>query len=120
MLAFRPTVVSFCRVVYFVQSVSGGPIKIGTAKHVPKRLEELQIGHPEKLIVLGVLEGGSQVEMRIHRFFARLWLRGEWFQCTPDLLAFIEEHVRAERHGRYVPHLDAMLVLHPREARCKF
>lgn len=78
--------------VYFIQSVRGGPIKIGWAHYPTRRLAELQPGNPEPLHIIGLIRGGQIDESAIHRQFACLRLRGEWFSDDPSLLDFIAEH----------------------------
>ena len=67
--------------VYFIQSVNGGPIKIGYAENVNTRLNELQIGNPEELQVIKTIRGGRDVETTIHEAFKQYRLRGEWFNA---------------------------------------
>jgi hypothetical protein len=76
--------------VYFV-SYQDGPIKIGRAINVKKRLKGLQTSHPEKLHVLGVIrsEIKSDTESALHAKFDHLRLRGEWFRRSDELLSYI-------------------------------
>lgn len=82
-----------CRSVYFVQSVDGGLIKIGIASNVAARLSGMQTGSPVKLRVIGVIpDARSTVEAELHERFATARRHGEWFEPTPELLAYIAEH----------------------------
>lgn len=74
------------QLVYFVQGVDGGPIKIGLAADPDERLKELQVGSPARLLVRCVLAGGSLVERELHLQFAASRLWGEWFEPTPALM----------------------------------
>jgi hypothetical protein len=76
--------------VYFIQADTGGPIKIGTALDVPRRLKKLQQANAEKLTVLCVRKGGRVTERKYHDRFASHRQRGEWFAGHPDILAEIE------------------------------
>jgi hypothetical protein len=76
-------------VVYFIQAESGGPIKIGRAKSVKRRLAILQIGNPARLVVLRTTPGGAHEEAALHAHFAASRLSGEWFEPTEELLALI-------------------------------
>lgn len=78
-------------VVYLIQAASG-PIKIGRAKAsiVAKRLANLQIASWEELRLLGVLPGDSKTESAIHRRFAHLRIRGEWFRDDPALRGVLD------------------------------
>lgn len=73
---------------YFVQSVDGGPIKIGyTSQHPESRLSNLQTGSPVPLRIIGLLPGNREREM--HERFKRIRKHGEWFSADKSLLAFI-------------------------------
>lgn len=75
--------------IYFVQAEGGGPIKIGHAFDVAKRLSELQIGAPQALQVIATTPGTRATEDEFHRRFADDRLHGEWFESTPRLRSFI-------------------------------
>lgn len=75
--------------VYFIQSGSNGPIKIGAAASPLSRLRELQTGNPAQLTMLGVEPGGSSRERELHQRFSAHRLGGEWFAPANDLLAYI-------------------------------
>jgi len=79
--------------IYFITGESEGyPVKIGyTAKNVHKRLENLQVGNPEKLFVIGTTEGNCVYEGVWHREFSQDWVFGEWFRRTDRLMNAIEE-----------------------------
>lgn len=78
------------RVVYFVQGVNGGPIKIGTAIDVAHRLSGLQNGSHVRLKVLATMDGGFSEERALHRRFAAHHVTGEWFEPAAPVLAFID------------------------------
>ena len=78
--------------VYFIQSGNVGPVKIGVAKNVQKRLDALQTGnHMElKLITKIICEGmvhAYAMEKKFHRKFKKYHIRGEWFY--PTVLSFM-------------------------------
>jgi hypothetical protein len=77
--------------VYFVQSVSGGPIKIGTSRDVAARMRALEAAAGSLLTVLTVIPGGRSAEACLHRQFAADRVHGEWFHPSVPLLALIEE-----------------------------
>jgi hypothetical protein len=80
-------------VIYFVQSPSGGPIKIGQTIRLSLCLAQLLAEHGQ-LVVLAVLDGSYPEENALHRRFASLRVRGEWFQPGADLLDFIRQNGR--------------------------
>ncbi len=80
--------------VYFIQSGGKlGPIKIGTATNVARRLRGLQTAHYETLRVLGSIAGNSVAEHELHRHFKEDHINGEWHRPSRRLLKFIEEIV---------------------------
>jgi hypothetical protein len=77
-------------VIYFMQSVDGGPIKIGCSTDVDRRRCQLEATYGTPLAVLGTMEGGPEDEARIHARFSHLRLgKTEQFRPAPDLLAFV-------------------------------
>lgn len=73
--------------VYFIGPEKEGPVKIGfTSDRNPiGRLRQLQTGHPESLLVLGVVESSLATERAIHKFLTLHLVRGEWFEREPTL-----------------------------------
>lgn len=77
-------------IAYFVQN-GNRAIKIGSTIDLKTRLSTLQNACSEKLVVLGVIDGGEETERRLHKKFAHLRLIGEWFTPSPELTDFIKE-----------------------------
>ena len=76
--------------VYFMQSVDGGPIKIGCSINLQQRREKLEQEYGTPLAVLATIDGGRAEEQAIHARFSHLRLgRSEQFRPGSDLLAFI-------------------------------
>lgn len=76
--------------LYFVQSGSDGPIKIGwTRSPLQVRLCNLQEGNPVTLHLRATRPGGPTEERRLHERFAADRIRGEWFRPSAALLAEI-------------------------------
>lgn len=79
--------------VYFI--TDGNYIKIGyTKNNVKKRLKQLQTSSPNKLFILGYIEGDKDTEKKIHKMFYNSIIRinGEWFSPTQDILDYINEN----------------------------
>lgn len=84
-------------VVYFVQV--GNRIKIGTTTGMRGRLDNIRTmaGHEPK--VLRMLPGGRREERQAHALFTEERVRGEWFEPSDRLMAFIkEQHDQDVRH----------------------
>lgn len=65
--------------VYAIGEKPGGPVKIGYAASPAQRLAELQTGNHLDLRVLASFPGTLEDEAALHRRFAILRIRGEWF-----------------------------------------
>jgi hypothetical protein len=80
------------RFVYFV--ACDGFVKIGVANNVEKRIRELQVGCPHTLDLIGLAEGGRELEAAYHKRFRKLRVAGEWFRLAPPLTDEIMRFVR--------------------------
>lgn len=66
--------------LYFIEMVESKRIKIGyTAGYAERRMSQLQTGQPERLILLGTIEGEMSDERSLHRELKQYRLGGEWF-----------------------------------------
>jgi len=79
-------------VVYFIRQ--GDFVKIGTSRQLDKRLSTLRQEWGD-FEYLGSIPGGFKREQKLHRRFAQLRVLGEWFEASPELLAFIAEQLDA-------------------------
>lgn len=75
--------------VYFIQSGTDGPIKIGKANDPEARLAELQVGSPSALRLIGSIPGGIAEERALHARFSADRVRGEWFSPSAPLLDYL-------------------------------
>lgn len=80
--------------VYFLQAVTGGPIKIGLAGSVEERVKAIQSCSPSRLRILAKANGDGRAETWLHRHFKDSRLHGEWFRPSSRLMLLIES-VRA-------------------------
>jgi len=76
--------------VYFAQRRRGGLIKIGWSRSVRGRLTAV------KAKMIGAIAGDREIEKKLHKRFAHLRVRGEWFKPGDELLTFIR--VAAQEH----------------------
>lgn len=81
--------------IYFVQSVLGGPIKIGWATKPEVRLAALQANCPVTLELLHYEAGDGGGERALHKRFSDARSHGEWFQPVRELLDYIRERKAA-------------------------
>lgn len=80
--------------VYFIQAEALGLVKIGWAADPTIRLSRLQIGSPDRLKLLAVIEDGRSLEGVLHIMFAADRAHGEWFRPSTRLLAYISHHAQ--------------------------
>src|SRR5262245_18103667 len=78
-------------IVYFVRRESDGAIKIGITTNLRRRLPDLRRQHGT-MTLLGTVEGAANHEKLAHLVFADSRLDGEFFQPSPALMAFLEQH----------------------------
>lgn len=76
--------------IYFVKQGRTGAIKIGyTNGDVKVRLAALQTASPERLILLGCVEGNRDTEKQPHQFFSAHKLNGEWYKPSKFIMDYI-------------------------------
>jgi hypothetical protein len=74
--------------VYFI--VGAGLVKVGYARDVLSRFDQLQIASPVRLRLWHVVEGGNSLERELHERFAPDREHGEWFRISDDIHFFVE------------------------------
>lgn len=82
--------------IYFIQAVDGGPVKIGWAKNLDKRIAEIQRMSPSQLCILNTFDSSKEDERLLHKYFKCIRLYGEWFEPTDELLAFVQNPCKVE------------------------
>lgn len=75
--------------IYFAQESGMGAIKIGVARSVGVRIENLKVGMPHEVTLLATMDGDREAETEMHCKFAHARIRGEWFRPVPELLEYI-------------------------------
>jgi hypothetical protein len=90
--------------VYFIGTAAEltARVKIGTARSVPSRLRQLQVGCPDVLRILATVEGDRMTEARYHEKFKRQRRHGEWFVINQAILSEIERLSTPARGGGIV------------------
>ena len=84
--------------VYFVRAGNKGAIKIGVAANIERRMATMQTGNAFKLNLMARIPcdnrlQAQELEKRIHSFFKRQRIRGEWFQGNIDFRKLNEQVV---------------------------
>ena len=82
--------------VYFIVCTDAPRCKIGFTKSAPeKRLKNLQTGSASELALIAVHPGTPDTERRLHEKFSASCIRGEWFEITNELRAYLVQTVWA-------------------------
>lgn len=110
--------------IYFVENPETGLVKIGTSSDVAVRFLTISREQNVTLVLLGVMDGSFEIEHHLHQYFSSSHIRGEWFQKTPELIAYIHENTRVElppsemtgirltkRTIHYLQYLSALLTI---------
>jgi hypothetical protein len=72
--------------VYFLLGERTKLVKIGWCRRfLVRRVNQLQTGSPDKLILLGILKGGKSLEADLHRRFNENRKYLEWFDFSEDI-----------------------------------
>lgn len=74
--------------IYFIQC--GDRIKIGHSAKPKMRFNKIASDAPMPCKMLGVIEGGLDVEREVHQNFANQRVHGEWFLTSDRLFRFID------------------------------
>lgn len=78
--------------IYFVQDLPCGAIKIGYTACPDKRLSTLRSSYPNsKFAVLLIMKGSPEMERYLHKKFRNILISGEWFKPEQELLEFISK-----------------------------
>jgi DNA-binding XRE family transcriptional regulator len=75
--------------VYFVQAGDDGPIKIGVASNVARRVRGMRVSNAAALKICATTPGERDDERALHQRFSHCHLQGEWFAPDQGLLRFI-------------------------------
>jgi hypothetical protein len=76
--------------VYFIQGNKTRLVKIGQTTNLTKRLRALQAHSPDQLYVLATIPD-EKADAPYHLRFRESWAgHGEWFNPSPELMAFIK------------------------------
>lgn len=79
--------------IYFIQEKHDKEfVKIGvTSLRLDRRLMCLQVGNPRELEIALVLKGMYDLEGKLHDYFHAEHVRGEWFQVSERLKAYMNK-----------------------------
>lgn len=81
--------------IYAMQPVGGGPLKIGHSCNVERRRRELETEYGRRMVVLGTREGGYAEEQQVFERFKDHRIGLEQFKAAKEILEFFgvnDEH----------------------------
>jgi len=82
--------------VYFLLDAEDHMVKIGHSKNVLDRMKVLSKQSGRTLELLGVIEGGRTLKMRLQKRFKPLLIdEDEWFSAEPELMDYIRDNTHA-------------------------
>jgi hypothetical protein len=91
--------------IYFLaceNAVKIGWTNQGTLESAKSRVRSCETGNPFPISILAVMPGNASVEFKVHRQFAAIRIRGEWFHKTAELSDFIEvKGIREENFDKH-------------------
>lgn len=74
--------------IYFIKCLDY--VKIGCTNNIQSRINEIQVCTPEKIKLLGLINGNFEDEKLYHEKFKHINSKGEWFYFTKELENYIE------------------------------
>lgn len=92
--------------IYAIQDETNLRIKIGFSRNPKGRVRALRTASPNRLRMLGLIEGDAGVERQVHRDLQRHRLGGEWFEGTPEVAEYLAGLFKARAGSR--PYCRAM------------
>ncbi len=72
--------------VYIILADRSGAVKIGYSRNPAARLAQIKTSSPETITVLRLLEGGYELERRLHVRFSDLRIKREWFSYSDEMM----------------------------------
>lgn len=99
-------------VVYMVMDPKGR-VKIGWTRDLDARVGALNASTADNFQLLRVITGGKPTERWLHKKFAHLRIKGEWFQFDQAMLTIVtpdELPIRRGR-GRVMSSAEAHLII---------
>jgi hypothetical protein len=91
--------------VYFVQECELLRIKIGfTTSHPASRLKSLSNATSQEIRFIGFEVGDERREKALHRRFAHLHRRNEWFEPGEELMSYVENLSYGSEYEKALEH----------------
>lgn len=75
--------------IYFIRDATSDLVKVGFSEKPWGRFGQIQVHCPHKLDMLAIAPGDMAEEGRLHRLFAPVRHRGEWFRLSGPITVYI-------------------------------
>jgi hypothetical protein len=103
------------RCYVYVIGPEAGPFKIGLSHNVERRLYDLQVGSPVRLLLMWKQRfqdrmDASTVEASLHRSLASFWCHGEWFKMSAEDAILAVKKFENTRRTRPIDDAMAMIL----------
>ena len=85
--------------IYVIRHGGADIFKVGKSIDTKQRMSRLQVGNPIELILMSsfIFSDMSKTERRLHAKLEEFRIRGEWFECSYDIIvAGINEELKFE------------------------
>ncbi len=76
--------------IYFITTEDYQYLKIGFSQNPSSRFTEIQVSHPQPLVMLGSVSGNSERSQELHKKFSHLLIRSGWFMYTSELQEYVK------------------------------
>jgi len=91
--------------VYFI--VAGNSVKIGRSRNPEKRIKDLQVANPKKLVLAAKIKTNSKhqaawVEKELHSSYKKYRQNGEWFHRLSIIKSVKRGNYLLERHQKHI------------------
>lgn len=97
--------------VYLI--TDGEYVKVGIAKNVQNRRNELQTSNPKTLRIAATIEyGGIELEHKLHTKYAKYHARGEWFKLSKEIIEDIKFFVMSHYLRTGILNYECATVYH--------
>ena len=77
--------------IYVIRAIGSQYVKIGRAADPIRRMRELQVSMPMKLVLASVADWPNYYERRIHNSLRKHHVRGEWFMMCEEIFILINK-----------------------------
>ena len=90
----------------YIITDNNGLFKIGCTSNLKTRIKAIQIGNPNFIEFVAIINGGKEVESELHKRFEEYKINGEWFSINEEQ---IYDVVKSYKKAMYKDTLNSLL-----------